>query len=860
MNGPSISEEELDECAREPISFLEHVQSFACLIAVNNDWTIARVSRNICAILDLGGEAENLLGQQLIDHLDSKAVHKMRNRLSYLQGGAGTERVFGLNLFGDDRQFDVALHLSGSHVVIETEPSLVKTDLDAASTVRTMLARLQKSSSDERFLANAARQVRALVGFDRVMIYRFADDGSGEVIAESTTGRHGSFLGLHFPATDIPAQARELYLRNTFRVIADIDAAPVPLLPEANGVVEKLDLSQSIARSVSPVHIEYLQNMGVTASLSISIVVDGQLWGLIACHHYSGPLLPGFVQRTAAELFGQMFSFQLAEREHIARVERQEKAQRAADQLLTKIAGDRSLLSDAEWLFQEMHGALEFDGLATYVNGTCHSAGSVPPVEDIIRLSHILNTSPASQIFATDQLTAMLPHMASDSSDAAGVLSIPISRHPRDYVLLFRDELLQTVDWGGDPAHKATREKPGSRLSPRKSFERFRKVVKGRSAPFTPAEVRVAETFRSTLIEIVLRYSEELSEERRRSTERQDLLIAELNHRVRNILSLIRGLISQTAKTSEDVDGFRDALLGRVQSLARAHDLVSKQNWRPRSFAELLREEMEAYLPAGKRRIEIDGDVIAFKPEAFTVMALVLHELITNSAKYGALSDNGAVEIEVRHSRGEGAHIYWREKGGPPVQAPTRRGFGSTILERTVPFDLKGHAEIRYKLAGLEADFFLPDMHIVRDSLAAKPQVVTGDSAPEELMEPGLLNGKTILIVEDNMIIAIEAESYADDLGAEEVILASALSTAREAIATRKVDLVLLDYNLGDSNSAPFAEELVEAGIPFLFASGYGEALAEEIGGHRPLSVAKPYDRDSLAAGIAKLMSETSRP
>lgn len=208
-----------------------------------------------------------------------------------------------------------------------------------------MMSRLDHTETLEAFFREGARQARALTGFDRVMVYRFDEGGSGEVVAEAARAGIGSFLGLHYPASDIPVQARALYLRNLFRIIADVDAVAVPILPQLDEHGRPLDLSMSVLRSVSPIHIEYLKNMGVGASLSISIVVDGRLWGLFACHHY-GPRLPSAQSRSTAELFGQMFASRLESRERRLALDYETKARRIADRLLTSVADNASLLDD----------------------------------------------------------------------------------------------------------------------------------------------------------------------------------------------------------------------------------------------------------------------------------------------------------------------------------------------------------------------------------------------------------------------------------------------------------------------------------------------------------------------------------
>ncbi|MBA2587829.1 MAG: GAF domain-containing protein, partial [Alphaproteobacteria bacterium] len=275
---------DLTNCEREPIHVLGNIQPFGFLIAVTADWMIARASANLQAYAGLAPGAA--LGRPLIEIFSEKAVHAIRNRVTLLRGVDAVELLFSLSLTPGGAPFDVAVHFSGPLVVIEAEPAVVE-EMEASAMVRAMVARVGQADSFAAFLREGARQVRALTGFDRVKVYRFDEQGSGEVVAEALKPGVDSFLGMHYPASDIPPQARKLYLRNIFRVISDIHSVPVQVAPALDAKGQPLDLSLSVLRAVSPIHIEYLKNMGVDASLSISIIADGKLWGLFACHHYS---------------------------------------------------------------------------------------------------------------------------------------------------------------------------------------------------------------------------------------------------------------------------------------------------------------------------------------------------------------------------------------------------------------------------------------------------------------------------------------------------------------------------------------------------------------------------------------------
>src|SRR6185437_8483801 len=425
--------------------------------------------------------------------------------------------------------------------------------------------------------------------------YRFDQGGAGEVIAESLTSGMEAYLGLHYPASDIPAQALALYLRNPFRIIADVDAPTVVLLPVEAGV-EPLDQSLAFTRAVSPVHIEYLRNMGVAASLSISIIVDGALWGLVACHHRT-PRLKSFVIRTATELFGQMYSMKLERRLRRFDTAVERKAQELVDRIGESIAPDEMLLSDADWWRAAIGDLIECDGVAVAFRGLLSMSGDTPPRSDIEALVQRLNSMSSQRVFTADHLAALYPEAALHVDRAAGVLSIPISHSPQDYILLFRRERLQAITWAGNPEKPTSKTDDGLRLSPRKSFEAFRTISRGRALPFTEQNRRTASALRSALIDVILGFSRHGDEEFIKTAQRQELLIAELNHRARNIFGLIRGLINQGGTENASVAAYVQSLNGRIQSLARAHDQITRVNWGPGRLCVLFDQELRAYIP-----------------------------------------------------------------------------------------------------------------------------------------------------------------------------------------------------------------------------------------------------------------------
>lgn len=844
-------EVDLSNCDREPIHILGRIQDFGLLITVSSDWLIERVSDNIGKFVDR--DPAELPGEPITALLPPGAVHGIRGRLQILSSNEGTERIFGCNLFGDGESYDIALHISGKSIVIEAEPAPREGGINQGALVKSMIARVQKAEELTALYRETVRQLRGVTGFDRVMLYRFADTGAGEVIAESARSGIGSFLGLHYPASDIPAQARALYVRNQTRIIADVHSTPSLVEPVLDPHGQPLDLSLSTLRSVSPIHIEYLKNMGVSASMSISIIIDGKLWGLFALHHYAPRHLP-MELRSATELFGQMISLIIEGRLSKEQRKAEELSRTLHDRFVARIVAATPSVEALADFSEELSEIIACDGFAIWAKGDSRPFGDCPTYDELRELSRFLNRAGASRVYASSELRAVHPPAAYFDGDVAGVLAIPISRTPRDYILFFRRELVRTVTWAGDPKAKEQTVGPnGPRLTPRKSFEVWKETVRGTAKPWTQGELRAAEALRVSILEVLLRFNEESERQQTLANQRQELLIAELNHRVRNILSLIRGLVTQSKTGAKDVDDLARIIGGRIQALARAHDQITSENFHPVPLRDIIGTEVSAYIGQKMSRLHLSGPPLSMEASAFSTMALVFHELVTNSAKYGALSDSsGSVRVDWNIEKDGACRVLWRESGGPPVKAPTRRGFGSTIIERSIPHDLGGEARVDYRLSGFEATFILPpDSFQIREGPSEETRFADRAALPEMPPAPGALNGLRGLIVEDNMIIALDAEELMLEHGMAEVLSAASVTEARKLIeADHRIDVALLDVNLGGETSFPLVELLNSRSIPFVFVTGYGEKidLPDEAG--NALALKKPFASDQLLVAL----------
>ncbi|MHA6347371.1 HWE histidine kinase domain-containing protein [Roseivivax sp. CAU 1761] len=841
---------DLTECDREPIHLLGRVQSYGALIAVSSDWIVQHASQNLGEVLGTGGS--DPIGQPLSRLLPDTAMRLIRDRMHQLGQSAPMTRIFGFTLGA--RRFDVSIHQSGRHLVLEFEPKTQTRDGDALAQTWPLIQRVRDAHSIEVAAQEGARALQALSGFDSVMVYQFQPDLSGRVIAQSRIGRTPNYLGLRFPASDIPAQARELYTRSLLRLIADATDPGVPILPDRAPEGTPLDLSLAITRAVSPVHLEYLRNMDVAASMSVSIMKDGVLWGLFACHHRT-PRHIEFETRTTIELFAHLFSYELSRIEEASREEVEAAVHKVQTKLLRQVVQGRSfadLLPQASSALQEV---LPHDGLVLHSEGRFTAVGQTPDEDEFAALIRYLNRTESRIPFATDALAQDHPEAAAYLDRTAGILVVPVPRDPRDYLVFCRQEQARSVDWAGEPAKAASED--GARISPRKSFKAWREIVAGRSAPWTPNDFRSAELMRTMLLEVFLRAADAARAEQARSRDRQDLLIGELNHRVRNILNLMRGLVAQTRHTESRVEDFAGSLDGRIQSLARAHDQLTRRDWRPGSLHELLQIEFAAYAGA-EDRVEIRGHDVLVAPDAYTTLALVLHEMVTNSVKRGALSrPEGRIAVDLARDGAGGLAIAWGERGGPQVAAPERRGFGSAVIERSIPHELGGAAEIEYRAEGVQARFGVPARFLTEPENVVALQRVK-PAAPAGRPR---LSG-TALVVEDAMIVAMDAADMLTEFGADDVRIAGSVAEALRVLESAAFDVAFVDVNLGGERSVAVAEALVAAGIPFVLVTGYGES--EELRRAYPPCpiVQKPFSSDTMAVALveAGLLSSDAAP
>jgi chemotaxis family two-component system sensor kinase Cph1 len=498
---------DFEQCAREPIHIIGHIQSYGYLLALSEpDFSVTQVSANFPALLGVG--PEDLLRTNLESVFGSEQAATLRERLQ-----TGDLRAVNpqLTFVGSNRRkMDCVAHRRDGVLILELEPQAGSRSLHPSNIVTYLqgpIERMQRETDIQGLLEAAAREVQLVSGFDRVMVYRFDGDWNGQVVAEAGDVRP-SLLGYHFPASDIPAQARRLFLINRLRSIADVDSEAVPIVPlRDQATPAPLDLSCSFLRSASPSHLEYLRNMGVRASLTLSIVVRGNLWGMVTAHHVL-PHRLDFTTRAACDSLAQILAAQIAAQVDHAFLKEQLESRDRIEAYMTWM--ERSADTDREHA-DEMAPLLELlhaDGLISRIGGVTYHYGNTIDETRLNGAIRRLRQASSRGISSSDHLSALDPDAAAYAVDASGALYLALSDAGKEYIVLLRRERVQTVLWAGDPRNPAILDPATGAPRARTSFASWPESVRGRSRPWTEIELENARLLREQLIQ--------LSEARRR--------------------------------------------------------------------------------------------------------------------------------------------------------------------------------------------------------------------------------------------------------------------------------------------------------------------------------------------------------
>jgi two-component system, chemotaxis family, sensor kinase Cph1 len=514
----------LDNCAQEPIHLLGMVQPHGAMLVLDGALQLSAWSANAESLLSMVLS----LGLPLAQMVLAPAVREMVDACAAEPDDEDSAHTTVQTTIGNI-DFDCITHRYLGHVLIEYERRIVSLEVEGMSAVKVHVAvdslRRQKSISD--LMTRVTQQVRTLTGFDRVMAYRFRHDDSGEVVAEARVAHLPPLLGMRYPASDIPAQARRLYLINTLRLIANVNDTPVAMLGRQGDA--PIDMSHSVLRSVSPIHIEYLCNMGVGASMSVSIVVNGRLWGMLACHHM-GPKQVPYSVRMAVDLLVQVLAATVQWLDTQRRSKLIDQSMEVRTRLMRSMVDDedvlRSIMDDAAALC----ATLAAEAMIVCQHGRVLVHGDV---DQTVAAAVIASLSDCAEELVVRQARQEWPDSIGDQSGKwVGMLAFSFDPSTGGWLVLLRTEQIEAVRWAGPPEKIITTGPLGPRLTPRGSFDEWRQTVIGMSKPWDHTQLVIA---RQLLVEM-----HRASLARHAETERaRQQLFAMLGHDLRDPLHTI---------------------------------------------------------------------------------------------------------------------------------------------------------------------------------------------------------------------------------------------------------------------------------------------------------------------------------
>jgi two-component system, chemotaxis family, sensor kinase Cph1 len=722
---------DLSLCDREPIHIPGSIQPYGVLLVVD---------AASLAVVAVAGAAEGRLGvvpgsgTSLVEALGEGITAAAQRVVEGGPGGfAGQVRARG-----SGELMDVVLHRSGRHVLVECEPADTAPPAPSAvlGQIEAAALEFERCPDMEALHAVAAREFRRLTGYDRVMVYRFLEDGAGVVVGEDTAPGMHAFMNHHFPATDIPQQARALYIRNTVRVIPDVDYQPAPLRPDI-GRDEPLDMSDCGLRSVSPVHLAYLRNMGVMASASMSIVRDGVLWGLIACHNQT-PRVLGYDVRAACRTLCGMLSRQIRAREETEIYRERIRLRSFEDDIVALLSRDGSLDDALSNHIDEVRRMFNADGVAVLRGRDLVTSGRHPGAEEIRAVANWVLARDGEVVFSSHHLSSLYEASDAFRRTASGLLTITLSATEPWVVLWFRAEQIQIIDWAGNP-HKNEGGPPSAVLTPRASFAAWSETVRGFSRRWTLAELEAAGRLRNTVAGIWHnRTLGELNQRLMNTISEKDLLlqqkqflIGEVNHRVQNSLQLVSSFLSMQARASED-----PALQQAIEEARRrlsAVSLVHRRLYRADQFEavdaaryidELLDEQLDSMGEDWRPYLSRKLAPVMISPDRAVSLGLILAELVTNANKYAYRGEAGPLFVGLSEDRAS-FRLTVHDRGVGRMSE--RRGFGSRMMDALVR-QLHGELISTNKTPGLETVLTAPIQPYNAPAPGAQPSSVASFS------------------------------------------------------------------------------------------------------------------------------------
>ncbi|GLH21097.1 histidine kinase [Pseudomonas fluorescens] len=574
---PQAFEELLANCADEPIRFPGAIQPHGLLLTLTEPaLQIIQVSANVETLL--ARAPESLIGQPLHSLIGAEHTAQVLQALQQATFSEAAPLRFELN----GTEFEGLLHRHQGVLILELEIHVKNFQPRNVAGVNThlgrMLQRLQAATTLQALYDISVKEIQAMTGYDRVLIYRFEEEGHGQVIAEASDPSMEVFNGLFFPASDIPEQARELYRTNWLRIIPNADYQPVPLVPKLRPDTQTpLDLSFATLRSVSPIHCQYMKNMGVLSSMSISLLKGDKLWGLISCGNRQ-PLHVPHELRMACQTIGQVLSLQISAMETLELTrQREEKVEALARLNQAMVDSPQNVFDGLAQQPATLMALVNAGGIAIIEDKQLHRYGNCPEPEEI-RALHKWLQARGEPVFASHHLSSVYPPAAQYQSVASGVLAMSLPKPVDNGVLWFRPEVKENINWSGDPRKPLDLENSdaGMRLRPRTSFEIWKVEMAGISTKWSHGDRFAANDLRRSALE------NDLARQVRReqaAVQARDDLVAVVSHDLRNpmtVISMLCGMMqkafsSEGAHTSRRISTAIDTM---QQATARMNTLL----------------------------------------------------------------------------------------------------------------------------------------------------------------------------------------------------------------------------------------------------------------------------------------------
>ena len=888
---------DLTNCDREPIHIPGSIQPHGVLIAcVEPSLAVVAASANCADVL--GIPADVMTRGTLAAVLGATDIERLLSHRQEASGvGDGTTGLDALSVTtahaGHAKHWMALIHRHEGLTIVELEP--VNAPHDGPSTTLLLSAaskQLQATTDLVQACQVVVDQIRRITGFARVKLYRFAADWSGEVLAESRDDDMPSYLGLHFPASDIPAQARALYQSSPVRLIANVHYTPSPLLPDRNPVTAgPIDLRFATLRSVSPIHLEYLRNMGTGASMSASILRDGALWGLIACHHRE-PLLVDFERRQACAMLAQFLASRLDGQERVERARRSVRVEGLRVGMLRGLADGQSVHEALDHHADDWTRLVGADGFAIARSDRTVLAGVVPP-EDFVRAIGLwlAATSTADHV-AIDRLGSVFPAGTEHAKLASGVLAVPLSRSERSWLLWFRPELLQAVTWAGKPTKTELQLPEGTTLHPRMSFDAWTEDVRGRSAPWTEQDIAAALQLREMLLDLMVREKDDLERQNIRlalSSRELETFIYVAAHDIKEPLrqmemlaSMLREYVRDEAE-GEVADYFREfrTLATRLRVLTDQLANYAKLGGADSRFAPVALDDLLEEVLAGLRHAIDDAQAEIVVASALPIVSgereqlhQVLVNLIGNALKYRAAGRRPRIAIHGEKTMTDADSVA--RPMTRIVVADNGIGFDPRFGEKVFEAFVRLHSRDRYEGSGIGLAICrrIVERHGGRIEVTATPDVgamfaFTPPTAPQPSRSLMTQSNKGVIVVAedsefDRMVLrrAFAAAKIDIDLtfvqDGEELLthLASVVDGDEKAPGIVLLDLHMPKMNGRETLQAIRADDrLRHLPIVMLTTSASESHVREFYGLGANSYVVKPNDFDDVVATVKELQA-----